>query len=282
MYNYYMSDYTINASISVWTSALGGAGIACLLATAMQLGPAHAKIPLFKLKSTTPVPVTRAAISGIYKSSASLQGYTKTELAGPFTISPEQVHVAHYIAKEWRLGTEYTMSVVSTAYQAAVQHKLDPLLLLAMAERESSFRHIGNPDGGRNPAKPYGILQVAGRYHAEHFAQNVVKPTSVVENIYLGAAVYREYLEKEDGNERRALLRYNGALATGGRYAHDVRHIQQMLHKVAMQQATGAEVAKAAAAAQQADGPRIPPQREHTSPTNGAKTVQMYDRLARY
>lgn len=124
-----------------------------------------------------------------------------------------------YLSERWNLSWDYAHVVVRTVVRAAQTHKLDPLLLLAVAATESSFRHwVGNPGGGGDPEKPYGIMQVAGRWHAEKFPDGEVRVTTVEENIFIGAQVLSEYLAWENGDERRALLRYNGSLGVSDAY----------------------------------------------------------------
>lgn len=153
------------------------------------------------------------------------------------TVEPElslpQQRVAQFIAEEWELEAHYAAAVVRAAYGAAQRYTLDPFLLLAMAAKESSFRHIGNPGGGQDPLRPYGIMQVAGRFHPEKFEDGVVRPTGLAENVRLGAQVVREYLDREKGNVRRALLRYNGSLHKSGEYFQSVSRLRKKLLEAA-------------------------------------------------
>lgn len=129
-----------------------------------------------------------------------------------------------YLAQSWNLAAGYASTVVRAVDQSAKRYQLDPMLLLAVAATESSFKHdIGNPDGGADPMKPFGIMQVAGRWHRDKFPHGVVVPTTVEQNIHLGARVLREYLDREGGDMRRALLRYGGSPDTDEYY----RKVQQ-------------------------------------------------------
>lgn len=118
----------------------------------------------------------------------------------------KQNRIARFIADEWDLGSDYARTVVKAAFKSAERYQLDPIMLLAIAGKESAFRHIGS-----NPYNTYGIMQVIGRYHKDKFEGGKVVATDVTENIDLGAKVVREYLDIENGNERRALMRYNGS-----------------------------------------------------------------------
>jgi len=142
---------------------------------------------------------------------------------------PTQDEVSQYLRKEWKLASGYANKVSEAIYQAADRYNVDPLLLMAIAAAESSFNHIGNPNGKSDPREPFGIMQVAGKYHSEKFPGGTVKATSVTENIHLGARILREYLDIEDGNERRALLRYNGSLNVSDRYYQRIRRMRTFL-----------------------------------------------------
>lgn len=142
---------------------------------------------------------------------------------------PTQDEVREYLRKEWKLASGYANQVSEAIYQAADRYNVDPMLLMAIAAAESSFNHIGNPNGKSDPREPFGIMQVAGKYHADKFPGGKVKATSVSENILLGARILREYLDLEDGNEKRALLRYNGTLNISDRYYHRIRRLRDFL-----------------------------------------------------
>ncbi|KWA84173.1 hypothetical protein WL29_22690 [Burkholderia ubonensis] len=142
----------------------------------------------------------------------------------------DQDTVTSYLSREWNLGRPYASQVASAVLASSKRHGVDPLLLMAVAATESSFKHwVGNPDGGNDPMKPFGIMQVAGRYHTDKFPGGEVKATSVKENVDIGARVLKEYLASERGNERRALLRYNGSLHVSDKYFHTVSRFKQRL-----------------------------------------------------
>lgn len=147
-------------------------------------------------------------------------------------VGPDKSAISAYLAREWKLGRDYAGQVATAIVSAAHRHRVDPLLLLAVAAAESSLQHsVGNPGGGTDPMKPYGIMQVAGQYHTDKFPGGVVRRTSVVENVDIGAQVLQEYLDQERGNERRALLRYNGSLNGSDKYYRRVRTLKNRLVK---------------------------------------------------
>lgn len=146
-------------------------------------------------------------------------------------VTVEQHRVTKFIASHWRVPKTHATEVVQVAYQAAALYDLNPVTLLAMAGRESSFQHVGNPGGGQNPMRPYGIMQVAGKWHPEKFRNGKVYRTDVPENIFIGAQIVREYLNKEKGDLRFALMRYNGTRKENDRYYQGVSLIQAQLEQ---------------------------------------------------
>lgn len=157
---------------------------------------------------------------------------TPTPVARPAAL--DQGTLAAYLAREWNLGRAYAGQVAQAILSASARHHIDPYLLMAVAAAESSFQHsVGNPGGGRDPMKPFGIMQVAGQAHPDKFPHGTVKTTSVNENVEIGASVLEEYLVSEGGDERRAVLRYNGSLHVSDKYFRKVtRFKQRLLHEL--------------------------------------------------
>lgn len=154
--------------------------------------------------------------------------------AQPRAPALDQGTLATYLAREWNLGRSYASQVAQAILSASARHHIDPYLLMAVAAAESSFQHsVGNPGGGRDPMKPFGIMQVAGQAHPDKFPNGTVKTTSVKENVEIGASVLEDYLASEGGDERRAVLRYNGSLHVSDKYFRKVtRFKQRLLHEL--------------------------------------------------
>jgi soluble lytic murein transglycosylase-like protein len=175
-------------------------------------------------------PYPHPAISG---SSVPIETPARALLAQPSlaVTSPAWTQTAtHYLKSDWKLADGYARRVAVGVAHASVIYRVDPMLLLAIAAAESSFHHdIGNPGGGQDPLKPYGIMQVAGEFHRDKFPGGQVATTSVEQNINLGAAVLRQYLNEENGDVRLALRRYGGT--TDDRYYRRVNHFSMVFHR---------------------------------------------------
>lgn len=137
------------------------------------------------------------------------------------TMANDLATLPSYIAKRWRIDLATAKGYVVAAQEASSRSAVDPLLVLAVIARESKFVFTGNQDDlSRNvdpmsvdPLQPHGPMQVSGRWHADKMPVDQagrIRPTTHEENIQAGAEVLAEYLERDRGNLRRALQRYNG------------------------------------------------------------------------
>lgn len=150
-----------------------------------------------------------------------------------------------YIAKRWGIDVIDARDLVRLARQAAESNALDPLLVLAVIARESSFQHNGNAgtlradvaDAAIDPRFAHGLMQVAGRHHDDKMPKDAagrMRVTTAEENVHIGSRILREYLERDGGNVSRALQRYNGNLADPDRrFASYVLRVRDHLERVA-------------------------------------------------
>lgn len=199
---------------SLPTHLLSGLALGVMLALAVSTGPTSAPVNPMQSAAHAYFRATAAAPRALTAQAVDRQVWQK--------------RVSDYLQTRWNLASGYAGTVAGAVEHAARAYQLDPVVLLAIAATESSFRHdVGNPGGGADPLEPYGIMQVAGRWHRDKFPHGAVVRTGVAENIHLGASVLREYLDLEDGNLRRALMRYNGT--SDGRYSQKVTAFSRRL-----------------------------------------------------
>ena len=120
----------------------------------------------------------------------------------------EQQLVTEYIAKRYRVAEDAIAGFVATAYRAADQHRLDPLLILAVMAIESRYNPVAESTMGAK-----GLMQVIPRYHQEklvdHGGDQALLDPEV--NILVGAQILREY-QRRFGDTETALQMYAGAL----------------------------------------------------------------------
>lgn len=206
-------------AVSVRTSAPLSHRVISLLSGVLMSAIALGSIPSFE-HTTEPTHDLQRTVQ--------VEKVDRQPVASPPVV--DQSTVTSYLVREWNLGKQYATQVASAVLSAARRHGVDPLLLMAVAATESSFNHsVGNPGGGNDPMKPFGIMQVAGRYHQDKFPEGSVTRTNVGQNIDIGAQVIKEYLKLERGNERRALLRYNGSLHVSDKYFNKVNRFKKQV-----------------------------------------------------
>jgi len=142
--------------------------------------------------------------------------------ATPVSDSPllrEQQAVAEYIAKRYRVAEDAIARFVAIAYQAGEQHRVDPLLILAVMAIESRYNPVAESVVGAR-----GLMQVIPKYHPEkldqHGGEEALLEPEV--NIKIGAQILREY-QRRFGDTETALQVYAGAFdEPTSRYANKV------------------------------------------------------------
>jgi hypothetical protein len=109
-------------------------------------------------------------------------------------LNQEQMNLAKYIAKTYRISFERTQHYVNFAYQVAREKGMDPVLLLSVM------------------AGAQGLMQVLTRVHVEKFAPfgGPVAAFEPLPNIHVGARILREYIAR-DGSVEQGLKAYVGA-----------------------------------------------------------------------
>ena len=143
-------------------------------------------------------------------------------VATPVSDSPlvrEQQAVAEYIAKRYRVAEDAITRFVAIAYQAGEQHRVDPLLILAVMAIESRYNPVAESVVGAR-----GLMQVIPKYHPEkldqHGGEEALLEPEV--NIKIGAQILREY-QRRFGDTETALQVYAGAFdEPTSRYANKV------------------------------------------------------------
>lgn len=138
--------------------------------------------------------------------------------------------VTEFLAKRFRVAEEATAVYVAAAWRAGAEHRVDPLLILAVVAVESRFNPIAESVMGAK-----GLMQVIPKFHFEkiavHGGADALLDPEV--NIYVGAQILREY-QRLMGNTEGALQMYAGALdEPGAQYAGKVlgerTRLEQML-----------------------------------------------------
>jgi soluble lytic murein transglycosylase-like protein len=99
-------------------------------------------------------------------------------------------------------GVVNSSSLIAAVDMAASAHKLDNKLLLSVAYVESKF------DVKARNGSSVGLMQVHLRYHRDKFkGASVFNPYA---NMFVGAQILKECMNKMDNNVKKALRCYNG------------------------------------------------------------------------
>lgn len=123
-----------------------------------------------------------------------------------------------------RMSCEPVETFYSVPLETEIQRKikelcaaegLDPTVILAMIDVESSFEAKALGDGGNS----YGLMQIQPRWHSERMAAlGVTDLLDPKQNVTVGIDILAELVAKYDGNIEMALVAYNAGPT--GAYRH--------------------------------------------------------------
>lgn len=120
----------------------------------------------------------------------------------------EQRALTEYIARRYRIAEAAAQHFVLIAYRAGEQHRVDPVLILAVMAIESRYNPVAESVMGAK-----GLMQVIPKYHQEklfdHGGEHALLDPEV--NIVVGAQILREY-QRRFADTETALQMYAGAL----------------------------------------------------------------------
>lgn len=145
--------------------------------------------------------------------------------------SREQIAVADYLARRYRVAGDVTGNLVRAAYSTGKEVGLDPLLLLAVMAIESGFNPYAESTVGAQ-----GLMQVMSKVHRdklEYFGgpEAALHP---IANIKVGALILKECIAS-GGSLAGGLRRYVGSTSAGdGGYGAKVLAERDRLRSVAM------------------------------------------------
>jgi soluble lytic murein transglycosylase-like protein len=146
-------------------------------------------------------------------------GPTTAAAAIETALEREQRALTEYIARRYRIAEAAAHHFVLIAYRAGEQHRVDPVLILAVMAIESRYNPVAESVVGAK-----GLMQVIAKYHQEklfdHGGEHALLDPEV--NIHVGAQILREYQRRFQDLET-ALQVYAGAFdEPTSRYANKV------------------------------------------------------------
>lgn len=101
---------------------------------------------------------------------------------------------------------EEKLAILKTAHYEALRARLQPELVLAIINVESNFDRFAISSAGAQ-----GLMQIMPFWLDEIGTPND-NLMDIATNLRMGCTILSIYLEREKGNMRRALARYNGSL----------------------------------------------------------------------
>lgn len=154
---------------------------------------------------------------------------------------PEQRALTEFIAKRYRVAEQAITGIVSSAYRAGAEHRVDPLLILAVVAVESRFNPVAESVFGAK-----GLMQVLPKYHREKLSQHGGE-TALLEpdvNIRVGTQILREYLRRSGETEGALQMYLGGADEAASLYTGKVLAERDRLKQLADRTRQLAERAK--------------------------------------
>lgn len=118
-------------------------------------------------------------------------------------LSKEQL--ASHISDKYKINQKRAELIVLKSFEQGQMHGIDPILILAVIAKESSFKRsaVNNYD--------YGLMQVNINYHADKLDKGADALFDIDYNIQIGVEVLSEMFSRtKNGSEYQALRRYNG------------------------------------------------------------------------
>jgi soluble lytic murein transglycosylase-like protein len=121
----------------------------------------------------------------------------------------QQEWVTTWLSKRYRVASDATNMLVSTAYLTAREIKLDPLLILAVMAIESGLNPFAE-----SPMGAQGLMQVMSKVHYDKFQEmgGVQAALNPVANIRVGSLILKDYVTR-GGSVEAGLKSYVGAAA---------------------------------------------------------------------
>lgn len=111
--------------------------------------------------------------------------------------------------------------------EKALKERIDPSLIMALVVKESSFKENARNYNRWNKTTDYGYFQLNDRWHKQH-------KSNVKKHIETGIEYLKWCLDTANGNEYRALARYNSGSETnriGQNYARNVLSLKNEIDR---------------------------------------------------
>jgi hypothetical protein len=194
--------------VALLALALGG--------LAMLAKPSVFTAPAPQLGGTVLAAVALPSTSTSVNTASKTQPSAKVVPAPGVMAAKAEQNLINYLARKWRVADAAVAQIVQTALRAGQEHKVDPLLVLAVLSVESGFNPYAESHAGAQ-----GLMQVMTSVHKEKFERFGGEEAALhpVANIYVGAQILADVVQR-GGSAEQGLKLYVGAgnLETDGGY----------------------------------------------------------------
>lgn len=155
---------------------------------------------------------------------------TATVESTPETLKPSLKRALDYVSRRYRVAPEALIPIFATAQSVGREHRLDPLLIIAIIGIESRFNPFAE-----SPVGAQGLMQVMPGFHLDKVPEGAGEQPFLdpVTNIQVGVHVLEEAIRWR-GSLTRGLQHYGGSSKdpdTG--YANKVFAEKQRLEQAA-------------------------------------------------
>jgi soluble lytic murein transglycosylase-like protein len=113
---------------------------------------------------------------------------------------------------------DQAVKIVNAVYKHSFINEVDPGIIFKIIQTESTY----NPNAKARTSNATGLMQIIPYWHRDKIKGRNLKNIDV--NVEVGVKIYKEYLNKSNGNVRKALWRYN-ASTVKKQYANKVLSI---------------------------------------------------------
>ena len=218
VYAVHMTRASIAQSPFLGYALLAGVSVSIVPVVQPYLRPVAQEIASSEMAVQAEMSI-RSSLNAVEASLRSVTPELEPDVAG-LGLSREQLRVASYVAKKYRVALDEVQQYVGLSFQEATRQRVDPMLVLAVMAVESNFKPAAQSHVGAQ-----GLMQVHLVAHKDKFEPFGGKHMAYdpATNIHVGILILKEYLRRTSSNEM-ALKHYVGAAhhENDGGYAYKV------------------------------------------------------------
>ena len=124
-------------------------------------------------------------------------------------LPPIQKTISEHLITTYSVTPELAIEVVTSVFEAAKHYNIDPFIILGIIKIESQFKPTAV-----SAANAKGLMQILPTAHRKRIESvgGIQKLDVPHENIKMGSAILREFMNRTNGSVPTALQLYNGSI----------------------------------------------------------------------